>query len=187
MRSAAANIVPTALVRRGSDVVLLASIAVLLVADLVFDALGTSTIHVVLELIAIAFAAAAAARMAWGWVVHRRELEHSVEDLERRLTAASEDAARWRAEAREALDGLGRAIDRQFERWDLTEAEGAVAMLLLKGLSLKEVAEVRGTAERTARQQALTVYRKAGLAGRAELSAFFLEDLLLPSSQPPSS
>jgi hypothetical protein len=28
------------------------------------------------------------------------------------------------------------------------------------------------------RQQSLAVYRKAGLAGRAELSAFFLEDLL---------
>jgi hypothetical protein len=30
------------------------------------------------------------------------------------------------------------------------------------------------------RQQAIAVYRKSGLAGRAELSAFFLEDLLLP-------
>lgn len=42
------------------------------------------------------------------------------------------------------------------------------------------MARARGTSERTARQQALAVYRKAGLAGRAELSAFFLEDLLLP-------
>jgi hypothetical protein len=30
------------------------------------------------------------------------------------------------------------------------------------------------------RQQTLAVYRKTGLAGRAELSAFFLEDLFLP-------
>jgi DNA-binding CsgD family transcriptional regulator len=49
---------------------------------------------------------------------------------------------------------------------------------------MKEIADARGTAERTARQQALAVYRKAGLGGRAELSAFFLEDLLLPSSKP---
>jgi DNA-binding NarL/FixJ family response regulator len=55
-----------------------------------------------------------------------------------------------------------------------------VGLLLLKGLSLKEAAEARQTSERTVRQQALAVYRKAGLAGRAELAAFFLEDLLLP-------
>jgi hypothetical protein len=33
------------------------------------------------------------------------------------------------------------------------------------------------------RQHAVSVYRKSGLAGRAELSAFFLEDLLLPMDQ----
>jgi len=38
----------------------------------------------------------------------------------------------------------------------------------------------RHAPERTARQQSLAVYRKAGLSGRAELSALFLEDLLSP-------
>lgn len=51
-----------------------------------------------------------------------------------------------------------------------------------KGLALKDVANLRSTSERTVRQQALAIYRKAGLAGRAELSAFF-EDLLLPSEK----
>jgi len=37
-----------------------------------------------------------------------------------------------------------------------------------------------GRRERTVRQHAVAVYRKSGLSGRAELSAFFLEDLLLP-------
>jgi len=36
------------------------------------------------------------------------------------------------------------------------------------------------TSERTIRDQARAVYRKSGVAGRTELSAFFLEDLLLP-------
>ena len=53
---------------------------------------------------------------------------------------------------------------------------------MLKGLSFKEIAPVRGTSERTVRQQALAVYAKAGLAGRAELAAFFLEDLLVPAT-----
>lgn len=84
------------------------------------------------------------------------------------------------------------AIDRQFERWGLFAAEREVALLLLKGLSHKEVASARETSERTVRQQALAVYRKAGLSGRAELAAFFLEDLLLPApeaarARPPGS
>jgi DNA-binding NarL/FixJ family response regulator len=56
-------------------------------------------------------------------------------------------------------------------------------MLLLKGLSHKEIAEVRAITEATARQQARAVYRKAGLSGRADLAAFFREDLLLPAQR----
>lgn len=36
------------------------------------------------------------------------------------------------------------------------------------------------TSERTIRAQARSIYAKAGLSGRAALSAFFLEDLLAP-------
>jgi DNA-binding NarL/FixJ family response regulator len=63
-------------------------------------------------------------------------------------------------------------------------AEREVALLLVKGLSSNEIATVRATSERTVRQQSQAVYRKAGVAGRAELAAFFLEDLLLPGSLP---
>lgn len=79
--------------------------------------------------------------------------------------------------------GLRRALDRQFARWSLSPAEREVLLLLLKGLSHKEIAEVRSTSETTVRQQALALYRKSGLASRTELSAFFLEDLLLPPNQ----
>jgi DNA-binding NarL/FixJ family response regulator len=65
----------------------------------------------------------------------------------------------------------------------LTPAEAQVGVLLLKGLSHKEAAEVRNTSERTVREQARSLYRKADLAGRSELAAFFLEDLLLPRRQ----
>ena len=94
--------------------------------------------------------------------------------------SARAEAAHYRAEAREALQGLGEAIDSQFERWQLTSAEREVGLLMLKGLSHREVAEIRQTNEATVRQQAVMVYRKSGLANRTELSAFFLEDLLLP-------
>ena len=62
----------------------------------------------------------------------------------------------------------------------MTEAEREVALLLLKGLSRKEVAAVRATSERTVREQARSIYSKARLTGYVALSAFFLEDLLAP-------
>jgi DNA-binding NarL/FixJ family response regulator len=96
------------------------------------------------------------------------------------LVAARREAARFREEASDALRGLGEAIDHQFVRWALTPAEREVGLLLLKGLSHKEVAAARSTSETTIRQQALAIYRKSGLRNRSELSAFFLEDLLLP-------
>jgi DNA-binding CsgD family transcriptional regulator len=98
----------------------------------------------------------------------------------RDLEVARVEGQRWRSEARTLLNGLGEAIDHQFSRWNLTEAEREVALLLLKGLSLKEAAQVRATSERTIRAQARSLYAKAGVSGRAALSAFFLEDLLAP-------
>ncbi|MFC1362947.1 MAG: response regulator transcription factor, partial [gamma proteobacterium symbiont of Ctena orbiculata] len=47
-------------------------------------------------------------------------------------------------------------------------------------MSYKEIAVMRDVSEKTVRQQAHAIYRKAKLSGRAALSAFFLEDLLLP-------
>jgi DNA-binding NarL/FixJ family response regulator len=112
-----------------------------------------------------------------------REAHRRAEQLRVDLDAARREAQRFRTEARDALRGLGEAIDRQFTRWSLTAAEREVGLLLLKGLSHREIAGARSTTENTIRQQALAVYRKSGLRSRAELSAFFLEDLLLPVGQ----
>jgi len=57
-------------------------------------------------------------------------------------------------------------------------------LLLLKGFGHKEIAGLQSKSERTVRQHAIAVYRKSGLSGRAQLSAFFLEDLLLPADEP---
>jgi DNA-binding CsgD family transcriptional regulator len=100
--------------------------------------------------------------------------------LMRDLEVARLQGQRWRAESRTLLNGLGEAIDAQFSRWNFTDAEREVALLLLKGLSVKEIAAVRATSERTIRAQSASLYAKAGLTGRAALSAFFLEDLLAP-------
>jgi DNA-binding NarL/FixJ family response regulator len=96
------------------------------------------------------------------------------------LELARAQGQRWRADARTYLQGLGEAINTQFNLWNLTEAEREVALLLLKGLSHKDIATVRAASERTVREQSRSIYAKAGLTGRTALSAFFLEDLLAP-------
>jgi DNA-binding NarL/FixJ family response regulator len=72
---------------------------------------------------------------------------------------------------------LFKVLEIQFEQWSLSKSEQEVALLLLKGLSLKEISQIRGTKEKTIRQQASTIYQKSNLKGRHELSAYFLEDL----------
>jgi len=125
--------------------------------------------------------------LAVAGVVHllgRMQRQHLEQlSLMRDLEVARAEGAQWRADMRELLKGLGSAIDSQFDRWQLTAAEREIALLMLKGLSHKEIALARDTSERTIRQQAQSIYGKANLSGRAALSAFFLEDLLLPREQ----
>lgn len=108
----------------------------------------------------------------------RHQLQAEIENF----SAFKREAETWRSDSRKYVEGLARAIDQQLTKWNLTIAEKEVAFLLLKGLSLKEIADVRKTTEKTARVQSMAIYAKAGISGRSELSAFFLEDLLLPAS-----
>ena len=134
--------------------------------------------HVLYELFLIAGAMATAYMLWRGWFGARRSLHETRETLARQQ--ADRDA--WRASAERALAGLSRAIDERFEAWQLTPAEREIALLLLKGQSHKQIAFNTGRSERTVRQHSVAVYQKSGLGGRAELAAFFLDDLALPQS-----
>ncbi len=157
--------------------VALAAVVVLMAIDLGSELIAGSTpFHLAIEMLATAFGAAGVIAL----VRHLRELVQEAQDLRADLASSREEAARWAREARTLIDGLSDAIDAQLDRWKLTPAEKGVTLLLLKGLGHKEIATVREVGETTVRQQARSVYRKAGLAGRHELAAFFLEDLLGP-------
>ena len=164
----------------GVAAVLFVAIAGLIGVDVTADyRAGTEASHLLTEA-AVMVAAFAGAAILWRQL---RSARQEAKRLSVDLAVARQEAERFRNEARDALRGLGEAIDRQFSRWQLSPAEREVGLLLLKGLSHKEVAAARSTSETTIRQQALAIYRKSGLHNRAELSAFFLEDLLLPAAQ----
>jgi DNA-binding CsgD family transcriptional regulator len=100
--------------------------------------------------------------------------------LIRDLTIARAEGNGWRAKVRSHLAGLQAGMDKQFEEWSMTVAEREVGLLILKGLSHKEIASLRATTEATVRQQAQAIYRKANLPGKTAFSAYFLEDLFAP-------
>lgn len=77
-----------------------------------------------------------------------------------------------------ARGALGEVISAQFDAWGLTPAERDVGMLALKGLDVAEIAEMRGAAAGTVRAQLTRIYAKAGVSGRAQFAAWFVEDLL---------
>ena len=67
------------------------------------------------------------------------------------------------------------AINTQFAIWELTVAEHDIALFLLKGLTIAEMASLMQKSEKTVRNQASSVYKKAQVSGRHELAAIFFE------------
>lgn len=160
-------------------VALLLFLSALGVLDLVLDdPERRDLIHTLVEMLFIALSLGSAALLWWGW----RQANASLVQFRQAMEAHQSERDAWRNQAQGYLRGLGEAIDRQFQAWGLTNAESETAMLLLKGLGHKEISQVANKSERTVRQHAIAVYRKSGLPGRAGLSAFFLEDLLLPQT-----
>jgi DNA-binding CsgD family transcriptional regulator len=171
---------------RAQQWLLVAALVVLVAGgsvDLVLDRPSSwRSAHVLFELGLIVASATIAIAFSWGWWRAERSLAETRHVLEERQAERDE----WLTSARAALAGLGQAMDERFERWGLTSAEREVALQLLKGRSHKAIAYATGRSERTVRQHAVTVYEKSGLSGRAELAAFFLEDLMLPRAAPES-
>lgn len=98
------------------------------------------------------------------------ELQH-VKSLNREIRVEKSKNARLAGE-------LLTVMQEQFNHWDLSPSEADIALLLIKGLSIKEIADARNVKEKTIRGQATNIYSKSGYAGRHELVAHFIEDLM---------
>lgn len=158
-------------------VVALASIVVGGTVDLVLDRPAEwLSFHVIFEALMIAGALLMTTMLWLGW----RRAARSASELRQRLEQRRAERDEWRASAERVLAGFGSAVDAQFRSWGLTRTEREVAFMILQGHGHKEIAARTGRSERTVRQHAGAVYEKAGLAGRAELAAYFLGALMLP-------
>ncbi|WP_096087633.1 helix-turn-helix transcriptional regulator [Agaribacterium haliotis] len=119
------------------------------------------------------------ALLAFLWKTLPLSLGRRHAQLNQQATLSQQQAAAWQQQAEHFIRGLSALINQQFDQWQLSQAEKQVAALLLKGLSLKELALIREASQSTVRQQACAIYKKAGLKNRSELAAFFLEDILV--------
>ncbi len=156
-------------------------ISTLAAIDIIADVReGTDLFHVIIEVLVFVIALAAATITAIQLVREARKTRQRMQDMQQQIVSYRYAAAEWRQENHDLMQGLGASINRQFQKWQLTVTEKEIAMLLLKGLSHKEIADLRNVSETTTRQQAHSVYQKARVNGRNELAAFFLEDLALP-------
>ncbi|MBO1925069.1 LuxR C-terminal-related transcriptional regulator [Thiomicrorhabdus sp. 6S3-12] len=139
-----------------------------------FEDMGTLNPHVMVEMVMgiISFIALA---VVLNSIFHQsRQLDQVNQNLnktQQALDDATTQALKLRGE-------FSKLIQHQLTEWQLTPSEKEVALLLLKGLSLEEIAQIRNTKEKTVRQQASNLYKKAAVSGRHELTAFFFEDLL---------
>ncbi len=150
---------------------------VLVAMDLVNDyQSGGTGQHLILEGILLAFSGGVFVLGVRQLTRARQEVTVLKGDLER----VRQQKDQWKRETHQLLAGLSQKIEGQFNQWELTPAEQEVGFLLLKGMSLKEIADIRHTQLKTVQQQSQSIYQKTGLASRSELAAFFLEDLLPP-------
>jgi DNA-binding CsgD family transcriptional regulator len=131
--------------------------------------------HVLLEASMI-FASILAVVLSTYWFYE--VTESSWKEAKNKYKLSEAECKYWRDENKHLIQGLAEKILIQFNSWRLTKAEIEVGFLILKGFSFSEISDLRNGSTRTVREQASNIYHKAGMHGRAEFTAYFLEDLL---------
>jgi DNA-binding CsgD family transcriptional regulator len=163
---------------------LLAAIVALKLVDVLADVtLDLPLMHLVQEWTLLALSAFGCVYL----IIDIRRRTRSMQQLHEHLSLSDAKLASLGTQLRDARHAYSTTIRNQFLDWGLTPSEQQVALLLLKGLSLQEIAAVRDTREKTVRQQASSIYGKAGLEGRHALAAWFLEDFVADNGPEPGA
>lgn len=144
--------------------------------DVITDiGLGVPLWHIIEESVIVLLSGMGAAYLIYENFQRSNRLAHLAENLSK----SNQHLENITEKMKLARKQYSEVIHQQFDDWQMTKGEQQVGLLLLKGLSFKEIAVVRNTKEKTVRQQASTIYKKSDLEGRHEFSAWFLEDFLV--------
>jgi len=150
------------------------------VSDVVADYhMQVATWHLAIEGITVVISITAFIVLWKRVLLRNQELKQVKVALSRHQQREKESTANHESEKeRDKSPDSYTAVQSWFKQWKLSPSEQEVAVLLIKGLSFNEIAEVRSTKEKTVRQQASSVYAKSGLSGRNQLSAWLIDALL---------
>jgi DNA-binding CsgD family transcriptional regulator len=107
-----------------------------------------------------------------------KQKKRHLQDLVKELKTTEHSLTKSTAVIQNARKEYSEIIHQQFDDWQLSQSQQQIALLLLKGLSFNEIAAIRDTKEKTVRQQASEIYKKADVVGRHAFSAWFFEDFL---------
>lgn len=77
-----------------------------------------------------------------------------------------------------ASAAIHEVIQAHFEAWKLSASETDVATFLVKGLSISEIAEMRGCAEGTVKAHLNAIYRKSDTRNRGELLSLLIDSMM---------
>lgn len=146
--------------------------AVFFVSDILFSVVGIRAKPIswqTREFLEIGAALGLILGVGLGWMAFRKTLVRS-QKAEQQLRVAS--------------GAFMELLNENFVQWGLTPAERDVALFSIKGLSVADIAALRGTSEGTVKAQTNAIYRKAGVSGRPQLLSLFIEDLMGDSLLP---
>ena len=86
-------------------------------------------------------------------------------------------------QVRAASGAFHEVMDEFFDDWALSPSERDVAMFALRGFGNAEIATLRGKSEATIKTQINAVFRKAGVASRAQLMGVFVDAMMVSGDQ----
>jgi hypothetical protein len=134
------------------------------------------SVYVLFEVSLLTLSLGAVAYLWLGWRDVGRKLEQTRAELEAR--GAERDA--WCARAEKLLRELGEEIDQQLREWGVDSRRTRDRVTPTQGLRTQRDRRASKKERAHGAPARCGGVPKSGLSGRAELSAFFLEDLLLP-------
>ncbi len=97
-----------------------------------------------------------------GWIIVKKMNRHQSK-LEDKVALAS--------------DAFREMLEQYFEEWNLSASEIEIFHLLLKGCTIAEISEIRGTAVGTIKSQTNAIYKKSGYSNKTQLLSALIEDL----------
>jgi len=158
------------------SMVFFAIVAIASTADIIVDlSLGARMGHIIQESIIAAFS------LILFFILYSDIKKQKKQNnlLISQLAEIKEISEKASEELIKAKRDFGAVVTKQFSIWRFTESESDIALFLLKGFNSKEIAELRGTSDKTTRNQLTSIYQKAGVSGKHTLIAWFMDDLLI--------